>query len=157
MTDHEGIPHGLSEREADVYRLTVVNRLTQREIGERLGVSQERIGQILRAAKAKLPPIDLDAIRQQSITLYEDVIRRAYLLAEMNGAPVTAGKDGDVVRDPDDGVVVRDYAARMNALNLAIKADAELRKLTGADAASKTEVTGSVRYEVVGVDTEDLT
>jgi hypothetical protein len=75
----------------------------------------------------------------------------------LNGAPVTAGKDGTVVYDPEGGTVVRDYAARMNALNLAIKADAELRKLTGADAASKTEITGSVRYEVVGVSTEDLT
>lgn len=157
MTDNAGKPQGLTEREAEIYRLKHVNRLTQSQIAERMGLSQQHISAILAQARAKLPPIDLDAIRQQSMGLLEDVIRRAYLLAEMNGAPVTAGKDGGVVYDPEDSSVVRDYAGRMNALNLALKADAELRKLTGADAASKTEVTGSVRYEVIGVNTEDLT
>lgn len=157
MTDHEGLPHGLTEREEEIYRLTVVNQLSQRVIGERLGISQERVGQILRAARAKLPPINLDEIRQQALTLHEDVIRRAYLLAEMKGAPVTAGKDGSVVYDPETQQVVRDYTLALNSLTLALKADEQRRKLLGADAASKTEVTGSVRYEVVGIDTEDLT
>lgn len=157
MTDHEGVPQGLSEREGEVYRLTVVNRLTQREIAERMGVSQPRVSQILADARAKLPPVDLAAVRQEALELHLDVIRRAYLLAEMNGAPVTAGKDGGVVYDPEDNSIVRDYTLRMNALALALKADEQRRKLLGADAATKTEVTGSVRYEVVGVDTEDLT
>lgn len=157
MTDHEGVPQGLSEREGEVYRLTVVNRLTQREIAERMGVSQPRVSQILADARAKLPPVDLAAVRQEALELHLDVIRRAYLLAEMNGAPVTAGKDGGVVYDPEDNSIVRDYTLRMNALALALKADEQRRKLLGADAATKTEVTGSVRYEVIGVDTEDLT
>ena len=157
MTDHEGAPQGLSEREEEVYRLTVVNRLTQREIAERMGVSQPRVSQILADARAKLPPVDLAAVRQEALELHLDVIRRAYLLAEMNGAPVTAGKDGGVVYDPEDNSIVRDYTLRMNALALALKADEQRRKLLGADAATKTEVTGSVRYEVIGVDTEDLT
>lgn len=157
MVDHEGAPQGLSEREAEVYRLTVVNRLTQREIAERIGVHQTTVGKILADARAKLPPVDLAAIRAEALALHEDVIRKAYALAELRGAPVTAGKDGDVVRDPEDNSVVRDYGGRMAALALALKADEQRRKLLGADAATKTEVTGSVRYEVVGVDTEDLT
>ena len=160
MTDHEGLAQGLSEREAEIYRLTVVSRLSQREIAKRFTergepISQERIGQILRTVRAKLPPPDLAAIRQEALELHLDVIRRAYEIAEMNGAPVTAGKDGDVVRDPEDGSVVRDYALRLNALKLALAADVERRKLMGADAATKTEVTGSVRYEVVGVSVEE--
>ena len=157
MVDHEGAPQGLSEREAEVYRLTVVNRLTQREIADRIGVHQTTVGKILADARAKLPPIDLAAIRQEALELHLDVIRRAYLLAEMNGAPVTAGKDGGIVFDPENDSIVRDYSGRMAALALALKADEQRRKLLGADAATKTEVTGSVRYEVVGVDTEDLT
>ena len=157
MTNHEGIPRGLSEREAEIYRLAVVNRLTQGEIAERLDISQQRVSRILAAARAKLPPIDLESVRQEALALHEDVIRRAYLLAEKEGAPLTAGKDGMVVIDPESDAVVRDYALRLNALTLALKADDQRRKLTGADAASKTEVTGSVRYEVVGVNPEDLT
>ena len=157
MTDHWGIPQGLTEREHEIYRLTVVNQLTQDVIADKLGISQQRVSQLLAAARAKLPPVDLEAVRQNALALHEDVIRRAYLLAEMKGAPVTSGKDGSVVYDPEDNSVVRDFAGRLAALNLALKADEQRRKLLGADAASKTEVTGSVRYEVVGIDTEDLT
>jgi predicted DNA-binding protein (UPF0251 family) len=157
MTDHEGIAHGLTEREYEIYRLSVVNQLSQRVIAEKYGLSQERIGQILRGVRDKLPPVDLEAVRQKALALHEDVIRRAYELAEMNGAPVTAGKDGSVVYDPESGAVVRDYAGKLNALQLALKADEARRKLLGADAATKTEVTGSVRYEVVGIDPSDLT
>lgn len=162
MTDHEGIAQGLTEREAEIYRLTVVNRLSQREIAKLFTergelISQPRVSQILADARRKLPPPDLSAIRDEALELHLDVIRRAYALAEMDGAPVTAGKDGDIVLDPETGKPVRDYAARMAALGLALKADVERRKLLGLDAASKTEVTGSVRYEVVGVDPTDLT
>ncbi len=157
MTDHQGIAQGLTEREAEIYRLTVVNRLAQSEIAARLNISQPRVSQILADARRKLPPPDLSAIRDEALELQLDVIRRAYLLAEMNGAPVTAGKDGEIVVDPETGEVVRDYALRTQALALALKADAERRKLLGLDAASKVEHSGAVRYEVVGVDPADLT
>lgn len=153
---NEGAPQGLSEREAEVYRLTVVNRLTQTEIAERLGISQQRVSQILSDARAKLPPPDLAVIRTEALALHEEVIRKALALAEMNGAPVTAGKDGDVVYDPNGGAVVRDYGGRINALRLALSADAERRKLMGLDAATKTEVSGSVKYVIEGADVKDL-
>jgi hypothetical protein len=82
--------------------------------------------------------------------------RAALELAEMRGAPVTAGKDGDVVLDPEDATVVRDYSLRLAALEQARKADVEIRKLHGLDAATKVDVTGAVRYEVAGVDISKL-
>ncbi len=149
-------PEPLTEREAEVYRLTVVNRLTQAKIAERLGVTPQRVSQILADARNKLPPIDVDTIRQESVALYQDIKRRALELVEREGAPVTAGKDGDLVLDPTSGEYVRDYSLRVAALKEARAADAEIRKLLGADAATKTEVTGSVRYEVAGVDLDAL-
>lgn len=155
MTDHAGRPQ-LSEREAEVYRLAVVNRLTQTQIGERIGVSQERVSQILKDAREKLPPVDLEAIRRESLELHLDTLRAALELAEMDGAPVTSGKDGDIVRDPEDNTVVRDYSGRVAARKLALEADREIRKLLGLDAATKIEQSGSVRYEVAGVDLSAL-
>lgn len=149
-------PHGLTEREADVYRLTVVNRLTQTEIGKRLGITQPAVSVILKAARAKIPPPDLNAIRQEAAERHLDVIRRAAELMEMEGAPVTAGKDGGVVYDPESGVVVRDYAGRVQAAKLLLEADRELRKLFGVDAATRQEITGGVRHELVGVDPGEL-
>jgi predicted DNA-binding protein (UPF0251 family) len=156
VTDHAGAPQGLDEREAEVYRLTVVNRLTQSEIAMRLNISQPRVSQILADARGKLAPPDLDAIRQESLTLHRETQRLALELAEKTGAPVTAGKDGDLVVDPGTGEYVRDYSLRLAALETARKADLEIRKLMGADAATKTEVSGSVRYEVAGVDLSAL-
>jgi predicted DNA-binding protein (UPF0251 family) len=156
LQDSSGVPQGLSEEQAEVYRLTVVNRLTQREIASRLDLSQQRVSQILADARAKLPPVDLEAIRRESLELHWRTQRAALELAEMRGAPVTAGKDGDVVLDPEDATVVRDYSLRLAALEQARKADVEIRKLHGLDAATKVDVTGAVRYEVAGVDITKL-
>lgn len=146
----------LTDQEAEVYRLYVVARWSQQKIADHIGVTQPRISYILSSARAKMPPIDLVAMRQESISLHHHIQREAIALAEMNGAPVTAGKDGDVIYDPEGNGVVRDFAGRVAALKLALEADRELRKLMGADAATKTEVSGSVRYEIVGVDVEQL-
>lgn len=156
MTEHLGSPQGMTEREAEVYRLTVVNRLTQREIAERLNVSQPRISQLLTDARSKLAPPDLDAIRQESLTMHRETQRIALELAEKIGAPITAGKDGDLVIDPTSGEYVRDYSLRLAALETARKADVEIRKLMGADAATKVEQSGTIRYEVAGVDLDAL-
>ena len=151
---------GLSERDKQIYRWRVINRLTYREINKRLNdeISEQRIGQIFNGIREKIAaqPTDIDALRQESLDLYHDIQRRMQALADLNGAPVTAGKDGDVVLDPEDGSVVRDFSARMQALRLAADADKEIRKLHGLDAATKIEHSGSVRYEVAGVDLDAL-
>lgn len=155
MTNHAGMPQ-LDEREAEVYRLRVVNRLTQQQVADRLKISQQRVSQIEADARAKLPPLDLDAMRRESLELHYETQRKALALADMIGVPVTAGKDGDLVVDPTSGEFVRDYSLRLAALDTARKADIEIRKLHGLDAATKIEQSGSVRYELVGVSIEDL-
>ena len=147
----------LEGRHGRVYQLYAVQRWTQEAIAEELGISQQRVSQIVARVRELLPPVDLEEHRQHAIELHLDVIKRAYEMAGMKGAPVTAGKDGTVVYDPESGDVVRDYALRGTALNLVIKAEAELRKLLGLDAATKVETSGTVRYEMVGVDPADLT
>lgn len=157
MTDHAGVPQNDEDRDALIWRLRVVNRLTQSAIGERVGLSQERVGQILRRMRERLPAPDIEAIRAEALALHHRTQELALEIAEMSGAPVTAGKDGDVLYDPEHGGVVRDYAGRVAALKLALEADREIRKLLGADAASKTEVSGKVMYEIAGLDVGDLT
>lgn len=153
---NEGAAYG-DERNAEVYRLSVVNRLTQREIAKRLDISQQRVSVILSKAREDMPPPDLEGLRRHSLELHMHSQRLALELAEREGAPVTAGKDGSVVYDPETNTIVRDYSARLAALETARKADVEIRKLHGLDAAAKMEVSGSVRYEVAGVDVSKLT
>lgn len=152
------VPEGLTEREAEIYQLTVVNRLTQSRIAERMGISQQSVSVELANARAKLPAPDLQAIRQESLALHRRTQQLALELAEMPGAPVTSGKDGDIVYEIVDGqqVAVRDYSLRIQALETARKADVEMRKLHGVDAASKTEISGSVNYTVANIDLDAL-
>lgn len=110
----------------------------------------------MKEVRAKLPPLDLEGMRAESLALHQEIQRKALALAELAGAPVTAGKDGDVVYDPEGNVIVRDYSGRIAALKLASDADREIRKLHGLDAAQKVAVSGSVRYEVAGVDVTKL-
>lgn len=143
------------ERNAAIYRLRVVNRLTFSEIGERYGISYQRAWQIVQEYAASLPPIDVEAMRRRSLELHEATQRMALELAEQEGAPVFVGKDGSIAYD-EAGNVVRDYALRLSALETARKADLEIRKLHGLDAATKIEQSGTVRYEVAGVDLDAL-
>ncbi len=147
---------GAEQRAAEMWELWAVKRWSQARIGEKFGVSVQRVSQILAEFRAGLPEIDRAAMIRQSLELQADVVRRAYELVEMEGAPVTAGKDGEVVRDPETDQVVRDYSGRLAALKLALAADAELRKLMGTDSATKVESTATVRYEIEGLDPNAL-
>ena len=146
----------LTDVEEEVYRLSVVNRLRQVEIAKRLNITQQSVSEALIRARSKLPPIDHEAMRRESLSLHQDIQRRALSLAERLGAPVTAGKDGDILYDPENKKVVRDYALRVAALKLASDSDKEIRKLHGLDAATKIEQSGTIRYEIAGVDTDAL-
>src|SRR3954471_6855716 len=106
------------ERNAAIYRLRVVNRLTFSEIAERYGISYQRAWQIVAAYAASLPPIDAEAMRRRSLELHEATQRMALELAGREGAPVFVGKDGEMAYDTD-GKPVRDYALRLQALETA--------------------------------------
>jgi glucose/arabinose dehydrogenase len=159
VTDHEGAPQILDDERDDlIYRLRVVNRWTMSKIAAdpRVNLSHQRVQQILERITANLPVPDIAAVRAESMRMLRHVQAEALNLAELQGAPVTAGKDGFTLYDPESGAVVRDYAGRNVALKLAIEADKEIRKLMGADAASKVESTATVRYELASIDPEAL-
>jgi predicted DNA-binding protein (UPF0251 family) len=146
----------LTPLQSRVWRMYHVARKTQDEIAALEGCSQQAVGQALSRARANMPRVDLVAERRAIQETHREVIRRAFELADKAGAPVTAGKDGDVVHDPDDRSVVRDYAGRIAALKLALQASEAMRKLDGMDAATRVDVAAVVKYEIVGVDTEAL-
>lgn len=146
----------LNERETRIWQRYRIEGVSQRVIAEEEGISQPRVSQILMKARGLMPRQDLTEVRNRVLAVHQEVIERALSLAEMQGAPVTAGKDGDVVYDPEGGGVVRDYAGNIAAYRLALDAMKQLRAVEGMDAATKTETSATVRYVVEGVDTEAL-
>lgn len=155
LTTSEDAP--LTKREAEVWELYTGQQMRVGKIAELLGISVQRVSQLTASCRAKMPPVDRTEMRRRLIDLKEGVIERALSLAELEGAPMVAGKDGDVIYDPVSHEVVRDYSLRIQAYKLALEASRELRRLEGLDAAQKTETSATVRYVLEGVDTEDLT
>lgn len=143
------------EREAEMYTLRVVDRWTLSRIGKKFDVSPQRVHQIIERRKKNMPPLDFEALRRESLELHQKAQQMALELAGREGAPVFVGKDGQIAYD-EQGNVVRDYSLRLQALETARKADIEIRKLHGLDAATKIEQSGTVRYELAGVDMDAL-
>lgn len=143
-------------RNREIWHLYAVQRWTQTRIAEKYGLSQPQVCGILKDMRESIGEPTIAEIREKSLALHSELMERLMTVVNMPAPPVTAGKDGDIVRDPESGHVVRDYAPHLAALRDLLKVDAETRKLMGADAATKTESTASVKYQIVGVDIEDL-
>lgn len=147
----------LSDRDEQIIRAYVVRRRTLAEVGQEFDLSVTRVHQIIQNYRASLKPIDHEQIRREMLEVYFDTLRRAGELDLLEGAPVTSGKDGEVVRDPESGAVVRDYSGRLAAHQVRMRATEHIRKMLGLDAAEKVETTQHVKYELIGINTEDLT
>jgi hypothetical protein len=147
-------PHSL--RNLDIYE--------RRMRGEKIpvlaaeyGVNESRISQICTEVRRTLP----DRSREELVKINHDQLEflrdEVLRLAQMSGAPVTAGQHGDVLIDPDTGETVRDYSLRVKALQEAHRLILSKNKMLGLDAPTEVKTSGSVRYEIVGVDPEALT
>jgi transcriptional regulator with XRE-family HTH domain len=128
---------------------------SQERIADDLGITPQRVSQIIAEVRASVPAVDKQQMIASSLELIAHVKDQALELVEMAGAPIFVGKDGSIAYD-EKGNVVRDYSMRINALKTALAADDVMAKRLGLDAATKTEVSGSVRYEIAGVDLSDL-
>lgn len=146
----------LDARNQEIYRKVKVYGWTQSKAGEHYGITQQAVSQIVNTMEARGLP-DAAALRQASYERLMEIQARQLEISLLKGAPVTAGKDGEVVYDPETNEVVRDYGGILKALADAMRTDSELAKRFGLDAATKVETKQTVRYEIGGLDPDDLT
>jgi transcriptional regulator with XRE-family HTH domain len=145
----------LEGRDGSVWRAYTIYQRTQEDIAEEFGISQVRVSQIITDTRASIPTEDMDVMRRESIELYRELQRRALEIVDLVPAPVFVGKDGSIAYD-DHGELVRDYTGRLRAIETAAKMGEHTRKLMGVDSAIKQELSGTISYEIVGVDPEEL-
>lgn len=145
----------VAERNSAMFSDYYVHNMTQADIAVKYGVSAGTVSEAL--LKVRQATVDFAAMRAESLALLAEARRRQLEIASKKGAPVTAGKDGFIVVDPDTGEVVRDYGQTLTALRDFVKTDAEIAKRFGLDAPQKAEVATTVRYEVEGLKADDLT
>ena len=145
----------MTGRNGEVWYRHAVRAQSQERIAEDLGISQQRVSQILAAVKDNFPEIDRQGLVRHSLEFLKAAQDKAMEIVELTPAPVFVGKDGTIARD-EHGNVVRDYSGRLKALEVAIKANETIAKRFGLDAPQKIEASGAIRYEIVGVDLEAL-
>ncbi len=138
MTDGESMR--LEGRNGAVWRQVVIDGRTQEDVALEHGISQQRVSQILAQVRQGIPEQDRAQMVGDTLEVLAELHRTAMDLVRKVGAPVTAGKDGDVVYDPETGEVVRDYALRLNALKGALAVSESMRRLVGLDAARGLDV-----------------
>ena len=129
---------------------------SQQRIADHFGLAQSTVSDIIARHRASQSPIDKAEHITRASELLDDLIAEAVAVAYSSPAPVTAGKDGVVVRDPETNEVVRDPSARLSAMQTVKALQESKRKLLGLDSATKVETTGSVTYKIEGVDPDAL-
>jgi transposase-like protein len=126
------------------------------------GVTHQTISEIIQRHRVAQGPINKAEEIDRAAELLDRMIEEAAALVALEGAPVTAGKDGLVVIDPerktcDNGpVYVRDYSGRLAAIDRVRSLLERKAKLLGLDSATKTEVSGEVTYVIPGLDPSTL-
>lgn len=105
----------------------------QPRIAEHLGVSQQQVSYDLKAYRKSLTPLDREEMRREHHERAQMMRIKLEELITLAGAPVTAGKDGTVVYDPESGEVVRDYAGQVAAIRELRAWDERTAKLADLD------------------------
>jgi predicted transcriptional regulator len=116
-------------RNGEVWRKYAIFGWTQERIAKECGVSQARVSQIVNAVRESIPKQTRDEI----------VTERVEQLKAVVDAVMPEALNGD-----------------KDAVSSLIKLQERESKLLGLDSATKTDMSGEIRYEIVGVDTSAL-
>lgn len=129
----------LQDRNERWYRLHAIEGKTLRAIASQEGVTSATVHSAIKQVRDSIPDKSRDETIRDVLEFYAKVRNEAWKIAELTPAPVTAGKDGTVVYDPETGAIVRDYSGRLRAMETAMKTVESERKMLGLDAAVKIE------------------
>jgi len=139
----------LDGRNGSVWHAYVFMGRTQEDIADQFGISQQRVGQIVKQVQAEMPAEALDDVKRHHL----ESLRMVHgMLADIAVAELPpAYSNGRPIVD-EDGVIVRDAGPRMAALDRIIKVEDRLAKLLGLDAPVKADVTVNEQARQVAQD-----
>ncbi|WP_158694398.1 hypothetical protein [Streptomyces canus] len=147
------------ERAASAARLKAANpRMTYQQIADQLGYSDKGNAwrAIQKCRQAVLRQAGAELVASQAAQL-DNMFVAAMEVLERDHVVVSHGK---VITMPDEDGTERplvDDGPKLAAIREMRAINESYRKLLGVDQPQQVAVSGSVRYEVVGVDTADLT
>ncbi|NGO68531.1 hypothetical protein [Streptomyces boncukensis] len=141
-----------AERDAQAAQLRAHGR-TYRQIAAELGYADP--GNAWRAVQRALTAIvrePAEELRAVEAARLDDLYVAALEVLERDHPTVSHGK---VIYD-DNGDPIPDDGPKIQAIRELRAIRESFRRLEGLDAATKTEISGGVRYELVGIDPEEL-
>lgn len=127
----------LEGRDGAIWRGYLLGK-TQLTLAEEFGLSNQRISQIVAAARAECTDPELSTARQEHLEVQRMLQRTAVEIMEMDLPP--AYSNGRPIID-EDGRIVRDPAGRLAALDRVQKVQDRISRILGLDAPVKAEVT----------------
>jgi plasmid maintenance system antidote protein VapI len=130
----------LSGRNGEIWRKYVRGRKTMEQLAEEYGISHQRVSQIIKAVRDSIPQETRDQLVREEVELWRTLQGEVLELWDAKGAPITAGKDGNLVKDPETGEYVRDHSGRLAGVKMALAISESLRRMLGTDAAQKVDV-----------------
>lgn len=150
--------HIAAERQRRVVELRDQD-LGFREIAAELGIAVSTAWKLYQRAMRLIPAAAVAAHAERAAQRLEEQLARIDMEREevmsiLTGRHVMVS-NGQVVRE--DGEPVLDDALALAAIDRLIKLDAQEADLLGLKAEKRVNLTGGVRYEVVGVAASDLT
>lgn len=151
----KGRTEDTQQRKADVMRLRRQGH-TFEAIGDQLGITKQRAHQIYSAALAEIPAQEVGEYRAEQAARLDELLTKAHEVLARGHVHVSQGR---VVRDDETGEPVRDDGPTLAAIKTILDIEARRAKLLGLDTPVRQEfdVSGGVRYEVVGVDLDQVT
>ena len=130
---------------------------TQEDLADKYGISQATVSESIAKVANSIPQRERAELIKEEIDFFRDMRIRLLEVFDLEAAPVTAGKDGDIVRDPETGEPVRDHTGRLNAARMALAYSERMHKLLGLEAAMKIETGPAEDEKTKEVASEALT
>ena len=124
-----------------------------RDIAAELGIGYSEAYKRVQRGMARIVQEPAEQARQFELDRLDRMYRKIEQILEADHIVVQHGK---VVYD-ETGEPLPDHDPRMRAVATLLKIQERRSKLLGLDAASKMQLEGGVRYEIVGVDINKLT
>jgi AraC-like DNA-binding protein len=142
-----------AERDAQAARLAQ-QRHTYQQIADELGYSSKGDAwrAVQRCRQAAIQQAGEELLASEAAHLDQLYVEALEVLARDH----MVVSHGQIVRGPD-GEPLLDDGPKLAAIDRLVKVRESYRKLFGVDTAQKVNLSGGVRYEIVGVDPSDLT
>lgn len=126
---------------------------TYQQIADELGFTQRRSARdAVRRAISEVIQGPAEQLLNSHMERLETIFARCMEIAEEDHVLVSHGRvitDADGNPLPDHGPTLAAFREARNAMN-------DFRNMTGMNAATKIEHSGGVKYEIIGVDPQDL-